>query len=77
LAERKVTVTDDWTYREIRTVILENEYLKVTVFPEIGAKIYDLIYKPRQKNLLWHNPRIPPMKVPFGAAFDDVERRMG
>jgi len=72
LAERKVTITNDWTYRKIRTVILENEYLKLTVLPEIGAKIYDIIYKPQQKNLLWHNPRIPPMKAPFGAAFDDV-----
>ena len=39
MAERKVTVTDDWTYREIRTVILENEYLKLTVFPEIGFSL--------------------------------------
>ncbi len=72
MAERKVTITDDWAYRKIRTVILENEHLKLTVLPEIGAKIYDIIYKPQQKNLLWHNPRIPPRKVPFGAAFDDV-----
>ena len=72
MAKRKVTITDDWTYRKIQTVILENEYLKLTVLPEIGAKIYDIIYKPQQKNLLWHNPRISPMKAPFGTAFDDV-----
>jgi len=72
LVERNATATDHWTYNGIRTITLENEFLKLTVFPELGAKIYDLIYKPRQKNLLWHNPRIPPSKVPFGVAFDDV-----
>lgn len=67
-----VTVDEDWSYRGIRSVLLENEFVRVLVFPELGAKIYDLIYKPFQKNVLWHNPRIKPTKVPLGAAFDDV-----
>lgn len=67
-----VTATYEWAYNDIRSVILENQFLKLTIFPQLGAKIYDLIYKPRRKNILWHNLRIPPSKVPFGAAFDDV-----
>jgi len=67
-----IIATDNSAYRGNRMVILENNLLSLTVLPELGAKIYDLIYKPTQKNLLWHHPRIFPHKVPLGAAFDDV-----
>ena len=74
IGEHDMTVVacDDWTYSGLRTIILENDCLRVTAFPELGGKLYDLIYKPIQKNVLWHNPRIKPRRVPFGAAFDDV-----
>lgn len=72
MSGQRVTVNDDWSYRGIRSVALENEFVRVLVFPELGAKIYDLIYKPSQKNVLWHNPQVKPTKVPLGAAFDDV-----
>ena len=52
MSHQKVTVNDDWSYRGIRSVMLENEFVRVLVFPELGAKIYDLIYKPSQKNVL-------------------------
>jgi hypothetical protein len=44
--------TDDWAYTGMRTVILENRNLRVVVFPELAGKLYDLVYKPVQKNVL-------------------------
>jgi hypothetical protein len=67
-----VRATDDWSYRGFRAVILENEFLRVSTFPELGSKIYDVTYLPNQTGVLWHNPRIPLRKTPFGSKFDDA-----
>lgn len=64
-------VTDDWSYRGLRAVILHNEKLRVTVFPEVGARVFDIIHVPTQTNVLWHNPRVPLQRAPFGSRFDD------
>jgi hypothetical protein len=50
---------------------MSNQFLSLTVFPQLGAKIYDLVYLPLKRNLLWHNPRVPPRKAFHGARFDD------
>jgi hypothetical protein len=39
-----------------RAVTLENEFLSVTILPTKGADIYQLIYKPRELDLLWKSP---------------------
>lgn len=57
---------------DCRAIVVENESLRLTVLPELGAKIYDIIHKDTGRNLLWHNPRVQPRKVPFGSRFDDV-----
>jgi len=57
---------------DCRAVVVENEFVRLTVLPELGAKIYDIVHKGTKRNVLWHNPRIPPRKVPFGSRFDDV-----
>jgi len=57
---------------ECRAVVVENEFIRLTVLPELGAKIYDIVHKGTGRNVLWHNPRIRPRKVPFGSRFDDV-----
>jgi hypothetical protein len=50
---------------------LENKWLKLRILPELGAKIYDLIWKPSGKNILWHNPRIVPQTFPIESEFDN------
>jgi hypothetical protein len=50
---------------------LENEWLKLRILPEVGAKIYDLISKSSGKNVLWHNPRIVPQSFPIESEFDN------
>jgi hypothetical protein len=57
---------------DCRAVVVENEHLRLTVLPELGAKIYDIVHKGSGNSVLWHNPRIRPRKVPFGSRFDDV-----
>lgn len=64
-------IETQWRYRDLRVVRLENELLRLDILPELGAKIYNLIHKPADRNLLWHNPRITPHRVPFGANFDN------
>ena len=59
-------------YWNLRPVVLENDLLRIIVFPELGAKIYSLIYKPLQEDILWHNPAIKPAIVSPSSPFDDV-----
>jgi galactose mutarotase-like enzyme len=66
-----VKVDLNWTYQDIRTVILENDLLRVVIMPDLGAKIWQITYKPRGKDLLWQNPRLSPRKLPFHANYDD------
>jgi hypothetical protein len=66
-----VTVSTDWSFRDLRTLIVENALLRVVIMPELGAKIWQITYKPKGKDLLWHHPRIKPRKLPFHAGYDD------
>ena len=57
--------------REDAVNVLENARLRLTVFPDLGAKIYDFVLKPADRNFLWHNPRLEPRLPVFGQNFDD------
>ncbi|HEX7361789.1 MAG TPA: hypothetical protein VF283_14965 [Bryobacteraceae bacterium] len=61
-----------WTYRGLKTVILENRFLKVVILPEAGGKLWQIIYKPLDCELLWNNPRIAPARLPIHSRYDDV-----
>ena len=50
---------------------LESTELRATVLPDVGAKIFDLIWKPAGRNYLWHNPRIRPQPYPVDGVFDN------
>jgi hypothetical protein len=62
----------DWKYRGLQVVRLENNLVCVDVLPELGAKIWNVVHKPSGRNLLWHNPHLPPERQAFGAHFDDT-----
>ncbi len=64
-------VDQHWQYHDLHAIVLENRALRVTLLPEVGAKLYDLIYKPADNNVLWHNPRLEPRRPVFGQNFDD------
>jgi hypothetical protein len=50
---------------------LENRWLRATVLPTVGAKIFDLISKETGQNYLWHNSRVSPQPFPLNAILDD------
>jgi hypothetical protein len=64
-------ISFDWSYRGFRTCILENELLRVTVVPEVGAKIHELIFKPADRDLLFHHPRVELRRPVFGVNVDN------
>ena len=55
----------------MRKIVLENSWFRAVILPDVGAKIYDLIWKPADRNLLWHNPRTAPQPYPIEAVFDN------
>ncbi|MBU0705015.1 MAG: DUF5107 domain-containing protein [Chloroflexi bacterium] len=46
--------------REYELLVLENDYLRVTLLPELGGRIYQMIFKPTGHNELYQNPVIKP-----------------
>lgn len=64
-------VTEGWSLRDSPAMILENAVLRVTVLPELGGHVLDLVDKVLDRNLLWENPRTGPRRAPYGAEFDD------
>ena len=55
----------------LTAVSAENDFFELTVLPEVGGKIYDLIWKSSGEQLLWHNPRIRPQPYPVDTNFDN------
>ncbi len=43
-----------------RTVVVENEYLELTFLPELGGRLYQVVYKPTGHNLTYRNPVLKP-----------------
>ncbi|NLE45821.1 MAG: DUF5107 domain-containing protein [Chloroflexi bacterium] len=48
--------------REYELVVLENTYLRVSLMPELGGRIYELTFKPTGHNELYANPVIKPTR---------------
>ena len=49
-------LSDAWTYNGMRTLILENELLRVTVLVDKGSDIVEFRYKPRDLDFLYLAP---------------------
>jgi hypothetical protein len=56
----------------VRGLALAGDRLRLTLFPDAGAKILDLVHTATGFDLLWKNPRVPLRATYPGAAFDDV-----
>ncbi len=52
--------------KSYRALVLENEYLRITLLPELGGRVYQVIFKPTGSNQLYQNPVIKPS--PWGPA---------
>lgn len=49
-------ISDDWTYKGMRTLILENELLRVTILVDKGSDIVEFRYKPYDLDFLYFAP---------------------
>ena len=49
-------VSDAWTYRGLKTAVLENEKLRIVVLIDKGADIYQFVHKPTDVDFLWRSP---------------------
>ncbi len=65
-------VSTAWTYHGLDAIVLENRLLRVILLPQLGGKIWQITYKPADRDLLWQHPRLTPRIVPFHAVYDDV-----
>ena len=60
-------ISDSWTYKGLKTVILENNLIQVIVLADKGADIYSFIDKETDTDVLWKTPwgvRDPKKTVP-------------
>lgn len=53
-------VAKEPTPRDYRTIVIENDYLKITILPDLGGRIYKLFYKPSGQSVLYENDRLKP-----------------
>lgn len=64
-------VAEGWSLHGIPALVLENAALRVTLLPELGGHVLELVDKEADRNLLWSNPRTLPRRAPYGTHFDD------
>lgn len=70
-------ISDAWTFMGMRTLILENELLRVTVLLDKGSDIVEFRYKPRDLDFLFfappgvRNPNHGLVSAPTGGPFLD------
>jgi tetratricopeptide (TPR) repeat protein len=50
-------------------LFVENEYLKVTILPELGGRIYSVLDKTTNKDMFYMNPVIKPSMIALRGAF--------
>ncbi len=58
-------ISDEYTYRDMRLLIMENELIRVTILLDKGTDIYEFLHKPSDTDFMWRNNRgvRPPMKA--------------
>jgi hypothetical protein len=48
------------TERTVKSVILENEFLRLTFLPDLGGRLFQITYKPTGQNLFYNNRVLKP-----------------
>ena len=49
-------ISDSWAYRGNKTVVLENELVRILILVDKGADIYSFVHKPTDTEFLWRSP---------------------
>lgn len=66
-----VRFSDAWRLHGMQALILENRQLRVTVLPELGGKIWSIVSKRHDREMLWHHPRMFPRQAHYGVTYDN------
>jgi galactose mutarotase-like enzyme len=66
-----VRFSDAWALHGLQALVLENARLRVTVLPELGGKIWSIVSKSHDREMLWHHPRMIPRRAHYGATYDN------
>jgi len=48
--------------KAFKAIVLENEFLKMTILPELGGRIYQVIFRPTGQTLFYNNPVVKPSR---------------
>lgn len=46
----------DWTYRGMKTLVLESDLVKISVLLDKGSDVFEVVYKPLDIDVIWHSP---------------------
>lgn len=55
-SKQACTISDEWTYKGMKVVFLENEYLKIGILADRGSDIFEFKYKPLGLDFLLRLP---------------------
>lgn len=65
----RTNLTDRRSFRTWRTLVLENEHLRLTVLPDLGGRIYSCVDKASGAEMLYANPSIKLADVAYRGAW--------
>ncbi len=69
---REVLVDTAATCAGQPAVVVKSDAWRMVVLPASGGKIWELEYRPKAFQFLWHNSNLAPRPVRFGTAYDEV-----
>ncbi len=49
-------ISDEWTLKGLKTVVMENEFLRISILADKGSDIYEFLYKPLDIDFMWRSP---------------------
>jgi len=49
-------ISDEWTYRGLRTLVMENDLLRISILLDKGSDIFEFLYKPLDLDFMWRSP---------------------
>ncbi len=66
-------LSDEYTYKGLRVLVMENEKLRVSILLDKGTDIFEFLYKPKDVDFMWRSPLgvvNPATHVPSSARSD-------
>ncbi|MGA3404788.1 MAG: hypothetical protein ABSD49_03530 [Candidatus Bathyarchaeia archaeon] len=64
-------ISTQWSYKGMKTVILENDAIRTVVLVDYGAKILEFTLKKKNRDLLYYNPRVEIRTPVYGVNVDN------